>query len=69
MTSVPETVLRVLGTVLALVLVRDGYAGLRGRDLVIPHKGHFSGGAARLIGAVLVLAGTMSLCVAWVGFW
>ena len=56
---------------LGVALLRDGYAGLRGRELWLQGKGFnwvfLRGRTGRLAGAFFVLAGLVFLSVAWFG--
>jgi len=54
-----------------VALLRDGYAGLRGRELWLQGKGFnwvfLRGRTGRFAGAFFILAGVVFLTVAWFG--
>jgi hypothetical protein len=63
--------LRVALTVFALLLIRRGYSGLRGRAFAVPTRGDprvFVGGrAARFAGALFVVCAALLLYAALLG--
>ena len=69
--SVPDLLLRLGFAVFGLALVRDRYAGLRGRELWLQGRGFnwvfLRGRTGRFAGAFFILAGVVFLTVAWFG--
>jgi hypothetical protein len=67
----PVILLRIGLAVLGLALLRDGYAGLRGRELWVQGKGFnwvfLRGATGRFAGGFFMLAGLVLLSVAWFG--
>ena len=71
MHPVADILLRLGLAVLGLALLRDGYAGLRGRELWLQGKGFnwvfLRGRPGRVAGAFFMLAGFVFLAAAWFG--
>ncbi len=71
MQSLADILLRLGLAVFGLALLRDGYAGLRGRELWVQGKGFnwvfLRGRAGRFAGAFFMLTGLVVLSVAWFG--
>ena len=70
--SVHHLLLRLGFAVFGLALMRDGYAGLRGRELWLQGRGFnwvfLRGRTGRFAGAFLLLVGLVFLTVAWFDF-
>ena len=65
-----ELVFRWLIAIVAIAFIRDGIAGLRGRELWILKNSAwiiFKGRSARVWGALFVLTGSVCLLMAWRG--
>lgn len=66
-----DILVRLLLAATAFALFRDGYTGLRGRELWLQGKGFnwvfLRGRAVRVWGAFFILAGLVLLWAAWVG--
>jgi hypothetical protein len=66
-----DILLRVGLAVLGLALLRDGYAGLRGRELWLQGRGFnwvfLRGRTSRVAGAFFIVAALVLLSIAWRG--
>ena len=66
-----DILLRFGAAVFAVLLVRDGYAGLRGQELWIHGKGRnwvfLRGRIGRVAGGFFMILGLMLLTLAWFG--
>ena len=71
MHSLPDTLVRFGLAVLGVALMRDGLAGLRGRELWLQGKGFnwvfLRGRPGRFAGGVFVFVGLTFLTLAWLG--
>jgi hypothetical protein len=71
MVASSDILLRFGAAVFGVILVRDGYAGLRGQELWIQGKGRnwifLRGQVGRVAGAFFIVLGLILLSLAWFG--